>query len=618
MGKIKKLASHEIQKIAAGEVVERPANVVKELIENSIDAEATQITVRAHAGGQELIQIIDNGCGMDYVDARACFTPHATSKLSTVDELGTVTTHGFRGEALASVGAVSKVTLITKPVDTLEGRKIVYEFGKETTFDVIGCNQGTDITVQQVFENVPVRKKFLKKAETEWRHIVTLFKAYCLSYPSIHFKLYSEHSCAYNVPAAENLLERSRALWNEHEQTRLLSFEHAENNITVHGVISDHQLGRYDKQQIFFFVNKRFVRNYQLTQALMKGYQNVLQQGKFPLGCIMIELPSQEVDVNIHPRKEEVQFLHPRRLQTVITEAVKQRLQDNLSSKLQPHEVKSFERQVEQAAYQSPLNATQPRPLYRQEQNPVAFNPFGLMTDGVQAEEIEQSSDTDELFAEVMPPAEEYTPIAETQVSAIEPVVQEHNYRLIGQYHLTYLLVEKEEGLFLVDQHAAHERIMYEEFTQKLSESATVQLLFPQIIKLSPEQCSLLTPYSPLLNEFGVACELFGDDQLLISATPARLQTIDWNEMIMYLIAQIQEHDSIEPEELRKLLHHNLAAMMACKAAVKAGDKLSGEQMEQLLTDLAECPNRLTCPHGRPTGWLLDLYQIEKKFKRKL
>lgn len=626
MGIIKKLASHEIQKIAAGEVIERPANVVKELVENSIDAGATVITIRVSNGGHDRIQVIDNGVGMDQDDAQLCCEPHATSKLTSVDQLATVQTHGFRGEALASIASVSTITIITKTAEASAGMRYAYEFGKLLDAQIIAAPTGTDITVAHVFDNVPVRKKFLKKAGTEWRHIVLLFKAYCFAYPHIQFKLYSDDALIHTIAPAETLFERAQALWDDYQHDRLLACSSSQSDITVTGVISDHQVSRYDKQQMFFFVNKRWIKNYQLSQAVLKGYQNVLPPGKFPLVCIMIEVPPAEVDINIHPRKEEVQFLHPKKVEQLITQTVKARLHELHTQRLQRYSASQHA-----LPYHAPQTQQEPD-IFAAYRQPVMFEPLQRNDVGVQTY---QQSYNDDSVAQIPHTAQSssiqldsnmhmYIPQAhsvhdiDTQHFA-QPVSEQFDeYRLIGQYALTYLLIEKKDGLFLVDQHAAHERIMYERFTTKLSQAATIQLLFPQIIKLSSAHCNLLMPYIGMLYDFGVTCELFGEDQILISGTPASLQTIAWHDFFVYMVAQIHEHESLSAEQMRTTLHHKLAAQMACKAAVKAGDQLSKEQMEQLLVDVAACNEPLTCPHGRPTGWLMSLNDIEKKFKRKL
>ena len=334
MPKIKQLSAHEAQKIAAGEVVERPANIVKELIENAIDAQATKIMVYLEDSGKKLIRIIDSGYGMSPDDAQLCFAQHATSKITSVNQLQTINTFGFRGEALGSIAAISKVTLITKEKDTPEGTKVLIEGSKVKEKQTIGCATGTDIAVRNLFYNIPARQKFLKKAQTEWRHIQQLFQAFCFSYPSIHFMLYSEGKLVYNCPPTDNLTSRCMQVWENNNTQHMLTINtsHDHDNLTIEGTISNHQHYRYDRSGIFFFVNHRWVKNFQLSKSLLKGYLNVIPQGRYPLAVINISIDPTVIDINIHPRKEEVKFMHPRRVEQLIQKAVKEALENNLSS----------------------------------------------------------------------------------------------------------------------------------------------------------------------------------------------------------------------------------------------------------------------------------------------
>ncbi|MDP3889288.1 MAG: DNA mismatch repair endonuclease MutL [bacterium] len=338
MPKIKILPLHEAQKIAAGEVVERPANIVKELIENALDAAATTISVHIEDGGKKLIRVIDTGCGMDVQDAQLCFDKHATSKITHVDALEHINTFGFRGEALASIAAVSKITLITKERDTTEGTKVTVEQNTVIDTQPVSANTGTDIAVHDLFYNIPARKKFLKVRDTEWRHILHLVQAFCLDYPEIHFKLFSDGKQIINCPATQNIRARCAQVWDQHISSDMLTIEaHREDNtFSILGIITNHQQFRYDRNTIFFFVNKRWVKDFKLSNALLKGYQNVLPHGKYPTACISITVDPTLVDINIHPRKEEVKFMHPRLIEQLIQQTVKQALEIHISANLNP------------------------------------------------------------------------------------------------------------------------------------------------------------------------------------------------------------------------------------------------------------------------------------------
>lgn len=333
MPKIKQLSSHEAQKIAAGEVVERPANIVKELVENSIDAGSTRISIYIEDGGKKLIRIVDNGYGMDAADAQICFDRHATSKITHVHELETINTFGFRGEALASIAAVSQITLITKEENNLEGTHITIEANNIINTNFIACPTGTDIHINNLFFNVPARKKFLKTTQTEWRAIQLLFNAFCFDYPDIHFTLFSDGKQVLNCPATHTIKNRALQLWENTMHKHFLDIS-VNTEISVNGIISDHQQYRYDRSSIYFFVNKRWVKNHQLSSALLKGYDNVIPHGRYPIAAINITIPLHEVDINIHPRKEEVKFLHPRLVEQAIQNAIKTALERNTSHNL--------------------------------------------------------------------------------------------------------------------------------------------------------------------------------------------------------------------------------------------------------------------------------------------
>ena len=635
MAKIKQLAPHEAQKIAAGEVVERPANIVKELLENAIDAGATRIALYVEDGGKQLIRIVDNGSGMDSTDAQLCFDRHATSKITHVDQLETIDTFGFRGEALASIASVSHITLITKEEQSLEGTKVVVNANKITQIDSIACATGTDITIHDLFLNVPARKKFLKTTQTEWRAIQLLFNAFCFDYPHIHFLLFSEGKQVFNCPSSLNLKNRALQIWESQTNNHLLELQLTEKEFSIAGIISNHQYYRYDRAGIYFFVNKRWIKNQHLSNAFIKGYSNVIPAGRYPVAVIHITIAPNEVDINIHPRKEEVKFLHPRRVEQVLQQAVKSTLEENLSQQLKK-EV-NFQPSFAEATAGRPaynfkpfdfdafLNQT-PEPFQHQPsfhannkiEKDAPFDTFPMGT--VRASREEHIANKNEFSAKEI---NSTIPLAYLNSSQEGPQLEHSenwgmNYRLIGQYNTTYILVEKEDGLFLVDQHAAHERILYELFSQRFEAVATTQLLFPHIITLSQHDINIITPHLDIFTNNGIIIEQCASDQLKVESLPVHLKDQSVDDIIKTTIAWITESNTLDQQELKKMVNNKLQAQMACKAAVKAGDTLTQEKMEQLLRDLEKTANRFSCPHGRPTGWLLSLHEIEKKFRRKL
>ncbi len=627
MTRIKQLAASEIQKIAAGEVVERPVNVVKELVENAIDAGATSITIMIEQSGKQLIRIIDNGCGMDPEDARLCFQPHTTSKITCVDDLSFVLTFGFRGEALASIASVSLVDVKTK-TDTQEvGTHIKLNQGRFECESECALPVGTDISISDLFFNVPARKKFLKSDETEFRAITSLFYAICLTHLSIHFKLIHDGKELYNCPPTDSYLKRASQLWDASCSRHLLDLSKTSKEpYTIEGIISDHVYGKYDRSSLFMFVNNRWVKNQKLISAFIKGYSNVLPQGKYPCGALFITVPSVEVDINIHPRKEEVQFLHPRTIEQLVTNGIKTTLENHLSASLAtPVTLKTQERQLfygtsfeKSFSYQSAAiftpyaTSTQQIPTVAQQPLPAPFDEFYATNNDQQvAQSIIGTG-----FATQMSESGSKQPVAtiltEQQLTPLD-LAQEI---IVGQLHKTYILLERPDGLFIVDQHAAHERILYEKFSSRFESVSSVTLLFPQIINMPEQEITFTEPFFELLSHSGFIIDRFGPAQLIIHATPVHAKDLDGADLVKQMISWIKEQAHTPIELCKKYVNEKLHAQMACKAAVKAGDELSREQMQQLIADLARCNNRLTCPHGRPTGWLISTYDIEKKFKR--
>ncbi|MEX0940189.1 MAG: DNA mismatch repair endonuclease MutL [Candidatus Babeliales bacterium] len=611
MQKIKQLPLHEAQKIAAGEVVERPANAIKELIENSIDAQAQQVQIYIENGGQSLIRVVDNGYGMSSKDAQICFDHHATSKINTVEDLLTLQSFGFRGEALASIAAVSTICLITKEKNTLFGTQVNRDAQTIVDIKEVSCAEGTDITIKNLFYNVPARKKFLKTVPTEVRQITQLFQAFCFDYPTIHFSLYSENKLVYNCPPVKTLLERVFQFWDRQEAEHMISLDSAENKeINISGIISNHQSFRYDRYHQFFFVNQRWIKNHQLAKALLKGYLNVIPQNRYPAAVISIQINSAEVDINIHPRKQEVQFLHPRIIEQLIQKTVKQTLENHLSQHIQkPVTFSSTQENEHNYSVDQPFK---PATLRNNEFIPsfsssaIEFESLSIpepITYSGQDKEIKPAHKTDENLT--------------ITVEKPSPLSMQ-NIQLLGQLKKTYILAQDKDGLFIIDQHAAHERILYEQFRTRFNALETINLITPHIVSLSEDEYQTIHPHLEHIGEYGLALEPFGNKQLIIQSTLGYLKKVSFETLIKEIISLIKEYAQLPHEEFHKMLHEKIHAQMACKAAVKAGDTLSNEQMQQLLNDLYETKNRFACPHGRPTGWLLTTYEIEKKFKRKL
>lgn len=632
MPKISILAYEEAQKIAAGEVVERPASVVKELLENAIDAGASQISLIIEEGGKKLIRCIDNGCGMSPEDARLSVLHHATSKIKLVEELPTITTFGFRGEALSSIVAVSTMKLITRTHDADAGIELTIKESAVISEQPAACNCGTEIRIADLFYNVPARKKFLKTDVTEWRAIQTLVQAYALDYPQLAITLTHNQTPVLTCTPCTTLKQRSEQLFDRSviEHSIDVSASDTGAKVAITGIITNHQFSRYDRSQIYFFVNKRWVKNQKLGSALCKGYRNVLPQGQYPQAVICITIDPQEVDINVHPRKEEVQFLHPRKIEALIEEMVQHHVQEKIKSYLfsnstasAAHSATSIERAQTTPVTIShiPVSGTTPFTFTKT----LSISTTPIVPQSIRtplAEPIAQAPlanvyDKDPFVTTTTQPIQRVSEITTQNDIFVDAVpVTQPSYKILGQLDATYIMIETDEGLVLVDQHAAHERVMYELIGKRLAQADSIQLLFPEFISLTPSAYTTVVPHLDLIKQYGIDAQAWENNQILVSATPPFIKPHASKEIVQALVAALQETGDITTQDAQKRINHTLQAMMACKAAVKAHDVLSMAQMESLLKQLFELEHHLTCPHGRPTTWLLSRYEIEKKFKR--
>lgn len=628
MNIIKILPEQEAQKIAAGEVVERPASIIKETIENSIDAQANQISLYIQKAGKELIRVVDNGCGMSSDDAKICFQPHATSKIKTINDLLSIQSFGFRGEALASISAVSKITLITKHKSSKNelGIKLKYESGNIISEEKVSCSIGTDLKIQDLFYNIPARKKFLKQDETEWNQILNIFYAFCLSNLQIHFKAYRDEKLFLNAPFVKNLKDRACQIWGHNFAQNLIELENSEHkDIKINGIISNHNFWRYGRQQIFFFVNNRAVKNIELSKALLKGYSNVLPPARFPAAFIFIKISNELVDINVHPRKEEVKFSKPVTIKNHLQKLVHQTLENNLNKKIGNKNFEDFVDIEQKSTFPNAANLKNIIPNFSQMpyENKTQNKFENLNQNKVNiASQIKVCSDFDEpsLTKKVVSAAttEKLRFINNIDQENSQLKIQNQNTpKIIGQLFKTYILLENDEELILIDQHAAHERILYEKFLKNFEKKDGTRLLFPQILELQNEQIKIILNEKKFFYSQGIELEHFGQNKIAIKTSPPKIQNHDLKELILEMIEFIQENEHLEKDVFRKKLNEHMHAQMSCKMAIKAGDVLNQIIMQNVIDDLQKTNNRLTCPHGRPTTWIIRKYDIERNFKRK-
>lgn len=623
MSKIKRLSPHEAQKIAAGEVVERPANIVKELLENAVDAQATRISIAIEDGGKKRIEIIDDGFGMDKDDAQLCFERHATSKIVSIDQLTTIQTFGFRGEALASIASVSNVTLITAEETALTATKLNLRAGKIETIETTARSRGTTIIIEDLFCTVPARKKFLKTRETEARLVSQLIDAFALINPGIHFTLISDGKTVANYLPTSTISERAHQIWPQEISNHLFTLNFHD-QITIAGLISDHQIHRYDRSSILFFVNNRWIKNSKLATALIRGYNHVLPPMKFPLAAITISIDPELVDINTHPRKEEVQFAEPRRIEQAIEMAVKKQLAQQLSISVAPAIARtpvssmSIAKQEPVDDLIAPHSQFSPKNSFHSSFSGASSpskTSFGATSASTRPFPMHESQ---QEFALHNNPAAPETLQQQLPLQSNEaPSAQENErYHYLGQLDTTYLLLDHENGLMLIDQHAAHERILYEQYAHKLEQAESITLIFPQLIKLSSADMALLLPHLDFFHKKQMIIDQINEKELMVRSLPVYLKEISMQEVINQFIGWIIEYQTISRQEFAKLVEQKLYAQLACKSAVKAGDILTPQAAQKLIKDLYATENKTTCPHGRPTNWLLTRYEIEKKFKR--
>ena len=597
MNKIQKLSLHEAQKIAAGEVIDRPAHCIKELVENSIDAGATAITVECTQAGKESIIVTDNGSGISYDDLSIAYHRHTTSKIRSCDDLQQLTTFGFRGEALASMCAVAQVVFATKTMEDDHATELIVENQQIVSERPAARVVGTTIQINNLFGIVPARKKFLKKDATEWNQSLAVLKSFIAQHRSIHFIVKHDGYLVYNCPTILHYKDRLNQLYGSSVEPYLYEIEqYSEKGIMIEGALTDARYGRFDKSGIFIFVNKRLVKNYHLVKALLQGYEHSLPSGKFPAVIVSITVDPTVIDVNVHPKKEEILFQFPHVVDKALSAAVKKTL-------LQSQKIRSSV-----LSYAPPF-----LPTYKSE---GLFNYGALYSDKIETEfcdapyesSVQQNETVSSYIA--LQQLDQKSNIIEERLSAF------YEYNLVGIYKRTYLMVEDEQGLLFVDQHALHERMIYNNWNLQESSFQTIALLFPVTFSLLEEEIKMIQPYLHLLQQFGIVFEPLGPTLFRITSVPVFIKQEPLELIVREVLTWIYEEKEIDQDALYIKLTDKLRILIACKSAVKAGDTLPDEMVNRLLHYFYTSDNCLTCPHGRPVSWRISLVDLEKKFKR--
>ena len=624
---IQVLADEVASQIAAGEVIERPASVVKEMIENAIDAGARKITVHIEEAGKKLIEIIDDGCGIPADELETAVKRHATSKLRTAEDLFHIHTLGFRGEALAAAGSVSRMTITTRTAESETAARIVVDGGFVTSLKTVAAPPGTDITIEDLFYNVPARLKFLKSDTTERNQIETLISRYALAYPEIRWELINGNKTTLQTTGNGNYREILTAIYGLDTAKQFIEVELDEEDIQIFGFISPVGLTRANRKEMNYFVNGRWVQEQALNSSVQRAYQTLIMVGRFPIVALFITLNPEDVDVNVHPAKAEVRFKNPDRVIGSVHRAVRRGLitQSPVPELNTPTEWPAYRpapppydpnRQSAPAAeplWRSAFTETESMPSGPAEpggnaSQPAApvYQPFIPETFSAPAQPAPAAPQAPDRPPEVFAPARQ-----ETAPSApFFPIL-----RWIGQVGSTYILAEGPDGLYLIDQHAAHERILYEKMLdQQANGTVTSQaLLEPAVVQLPPWQASALEENLPILTGLGFQIEEFGPSAYRVIAMPTIFEKGSPAAAIAAVVEDIENDDV----PMSGLTSDRIASYVCKRMAVKAGQTLTPEEQRALIRDLEQCRSPRTCPHGRPTMIHLSIDMLEKQFGRK-
>ncbi len=677
--RIQQLSLSVINKIAAGEVIERPASVIKELLENSIDALATRIEVEIQRGGADLIRIVDDGEGIHPDDLPLAVAAHATSKLKSADDLFHVRSMGFRGEALASIAEISRLRIRSRQADSDIGTELTVEGGHMLPLVPCGCPVGTSIEVRELFYTTPVRRKFLKNASTEFGHISEQFTRIALANPNLHLTLKHNDRVVYDLPATQNLLERLELFYGAELAQDLIPVEmHREGN-RVWGYVGHPKQSRTTRKHQYLFLNGRWIQDRSLQHALHEGYRGLLMVGRQPVAFLFLEVPPDSVDVNVHPTKSEVRFLDPSALFRLVLSSIRSKflgmdlggvldanrlVPGQLGSSLEQAPVHdlSFDEHEATAAVAPQLRVEEELSNWAQSQlsewRPSTDRPtpapssYALRAESSPPFPEEQPGADQELpstditsglnpwldRAALPPPTTQFRPFpggpapiasrilaaptpppaaapAATLKAAELPTAGAASEVRAMQVHDCYLVIETPDGVHIIDQHALHERIMYEQLRRRiLSGSAEVQrLLVPIPVELTPREAAIALDNTELLAELGLLVQDFGGNTVALSGLPRLSRRADPTEMLKSVIEKI---DSQNEQLTRRDLIDSLLHMMACKSAIKAGQRLSQEEITALLDQRHLCDDHHHCPHGRPTSLKLSKTELDRQFGR--
>lgn len=634
MKKIAVLSQNTIDKIAAGEVVERPASVVKELVENAIDAGATAITVEIKEGGISFIRVTDNGGGIPKEQVPLAFLRHATSKITQAEDLLQITSLGFRGEALSSISAVSQMEVITKAPEDFMGVRYVIEGGQEKTLEDVGAPNGTTMLVRNLFFNTPARKKFLKTAMTEAGYVSSYMEQLALSHHNISFKYMVNGQLRLHTSGNANLKDVIYGIYGRDITRELLPVQYEVSGLSVSGFIGKPSIARGNRNFENYYINGRYVKSKLLMKAIEEAYKPYMMQHKYPFVCLQYDIHGEDVDVNVHPTKMEVRFQNQSAVYNATYDLITEALAGKeiipevslapkptvVQKQMQPKEEKipvpePFEKNriAEEKPVYAPvgLRPASAEPKTESKAEPINVNePIKPREPEIQAKPEEQKKEAFPKEKLAVEKAEQLE-LFDNRLLSKETRI---HHRIIGQLFDTYWLVEYDNKFYIIDQHAAHEKVLYERFLKEFAKKEILSQMIspPSLISLNLQESNLLKANLEIFREFGFEISEFGGKEYSIHAVPANIYGVSVQELFIQILDSLeQEHVSKTPDILAERI-----ATAACKAAVKGNNRLSVKEADALIDELLSLENPYNCPHGRPTIISMTKYELEKKFKR--
>ncbi len=597
-GKIVLLPEDLTNKIAAGEVIERPASIIKELLENSLDAGATEISVVLDEGGCGGIQLKDNGTGIVPAEVPLAFCRFATSKIYEFDDLYQVRSYGFRGEALPSIASIARVEMLTRPAGAIAGTKIVVQNGQVEEISEVGCPPGTQLKISEIFSNVPVRKKFLKSRNAEQKLCLEAVSRLVLPHNSLRIKVETAGKALLSLPATRNLTERIALLVDHDLPDKLIPIDKTQGDISLKGYITQPSFSRTNSKQIQFYVNNRFVRDHLLQHAVMTACRHLIDQKRYPLAYLFLEIPPPQVDVNVHPAKLEVRFRHPQDIYHLVVTALGmamagQALSPTARRPFEPDQkpFSDYDVRVREAIRRYNVSTGRDKTVFYPRLSPKTGEPDS------------PAGPDPGLFPEAEP-----APPGRLKFADLE---------YLGQHGASYLVFSAPGGLVILDQHAAHERIIFEDLKQKRpskTDGAGQILLLPEVVSLSPADFSLFLEIKDFLAETGLEIEPFGNDMVVIRSLPLFLKGEDPRRIILDILDDLPELKSNKALEEKR---ERVLIALACRKSFTARERLTPAEAADLCRILDDTPNGYTCPHGRPVSVMLSANDLDRMFKRR-